>query len=90
MTCRFTVALRFFLRSLIVILQAGLIVWAACLPLVWILRDGLGPDAAETGWGIGVLKAAVQWGVPALALAAPLCGLSIAERRLADRNLRTS
>ncbi len=74
---------RFFLQFLIVVLQAGLLVWATCAPLVWILRDGLGPDSPETGWAWAVFKFAVQWTVPALALAVPLFALSRVERRLA-------
>lgn len=75
--------LRIFLRSLTTVLQAGLLVWAACSPLVWILKDGLGPDATESGWARSVFKFAVQWGIPALALSVPLCGLSFVNRRLA-------
>ena len=74
---------RFFLQFLIVVLQAGLLVWAACSPLVWILRDGLGPDSHETGWAWSVFKFAVQWTVPALALAVPLYGLRLADRAIA-------
>ncbi|WP_406696332.1 hypothetical protein V5E97_35600 [Singulisphaera sp. Ch08] len=77
-------ALRDFLRLLILILQAGLIVWTACVPLVWILRDGLGPDAADSGWPWSVFKFAVRWGVPSLALALPLHGLSFVDRRLGE------
>jgi hypothetical protein len=78
-----TGVVRFCCRFLIVFLQALLFVWVACAPLVWILRDGLGPDSHESGWGLGLLKFAMQWGIPALALAVPLYGLSRAERRLA-------
>lgn len=78
---------RFCLQLLIALLQAGLLVWAACAPLVWILRDGLGPDSRESGWGLSLLKFAVQWGAPALALAVPLYGLWFVDRRLAARRL---
>ena len=54
-----------------------------CAPLVWILRDGLGPDSQESGWGLGLIKFAVQWCIPALVLAVPLYGLWLLERRLA-------
>jgi hypothetical protein len=74
---------RFFLQLLLVILQAGLIVWAACAPLVWILRDGLGPGTPESGSVWSVFKFLVQWSVPALALAGPLLGLKLVDRRMA-------
>ncbi len=74
--------LRFFLQLLMVILQAALICWAGLAPIVWIVRDGLGPDSQETGWGLALLKFAVIWGVPALVLAVPLYGLSLFDRRL--------
>jgi hypothetical protein len=90
MSTRSISVVRFFLRFLMVLLQAGLIVWAACAPLVWILRDGLGPDSHETGWARAVFKFAVQWSVPGLALAVPLFGLSLVERRLAAHKNRAS
>jgi hypothetical protein len=74
---------RVVLQLLIAILQAGLLVWAACSPLAWILRDGLGPDSVESGWALSVIKFLGLWGVPALALAVPLFVLSRVERRLA-------
>jgi hypothetical protein len=83
MSIRITSIVSLCLQLLIVILQAGLFVWVACAPLVWILRDGLGPDSHESGWGLGLLKFAVGWGIPALALILPLYGLSRLERRLA-------
>jgi hypothetical protein len=81
MSMRITSIVHFCLRLLIVILQAGLFVWAACVPLVWILRDGLGAESHESGWGSGLLKFAMHWGIPALALILPLYGLSRLERR---------
>ncbi len=74
---------RFCLQLLIALLQAGLFVWALCAPLVWILRDGLGPDSRESGWGLSILKFAVGWGVPTLALAVPMFGLVLMNRHLA-------
>jgi hypothetical protein len=74
---------RICVQLLITLLQAGLFVWAACAPLVWILRDGLGPDSHDSGWGLAALKFTVGWGVPALVLALPLLGLVLIERRLA-------
>ena len=68
-------AARFCLQLLITLLQAGLIVWAFCAPLVWILRDGLGPDSQESGWSMSLYKFAVGWGLPALVLAVALYGL---------------
>jgi hypothetical protein len=74
---------RFFLLFVITILQAGLLTWAVCAPVVWIVRDGLGPDSEETGWTMAVCKFAGMWGLPALTLAVPLFGLIRFERRLA-------
>ena len=62
------------------------LIWAACAPLVWILRDGLGPDSHDSGWALSVFKFAVAWGVPALALAVPLCGLVLVDRWLVAGN----
>jgi hypothetical protein len=67
-----------------VTLQALLVVWVMCAPLVWIVRDGLGPDSHESGWSLALIKFSAQWGVPALVLAAPLYGLSLVHRRLAN------
>jgi hypothetical protein len=66
-----------------VLLQAGLFVWVLCAPLVWILRDGLGPNSHESGWGLSLWKFGVGWGVPALVLALPLYGLWLVDRRVA-------
>jgi hypothetical protein len=81
---------RFTLQILMVILQAGLTVWVMCAPIVWIVRDGLGPDSRETGWGLGILKFAVEWSVPALVLALPLYGLARLNRRLGAMSKRPS
>jgi len=75
--------LRFGLRILMGLLQGCLLAWAGCAPIVWIVRDGLGPDSQESGWVLGLWKTAVVWGVPALALAVPLYGLVLLDRRLA-------
>jgi hypothetical protein len=83
MTIRWISVVRVFLQVLIVLFQAVLFVWAMCVPLVWILRDGLGPDMVETVWPMSVLKTLVIWGVPALVLAVPLLVLSRVDRRLA-------
>src|SRR3954451_647823 len=83
MPSRFRSAAGFCLHLLIVILQALLITWMACAPIVWIVRDGLGPDSVETTWPGSVLKFLVAWTGPALLLAAPLLALSIVNRRLA-------
>ena len=72
---------RYLIQFLIVVLQAALIVWALCLPLVWLLRDGLGPDSIETAGVSAVWKCSVQWGVPALVLAVPLFVLTRIDRR---------
>jgi hypothetical protein len=66
-----------------VVLAAALVAWAAAAPLVWILRDGLGPDSVESTGAQAVVKFAAQWGVPALAVAAPIAILTLVDRRLA-------
>ncbi len=65
------------------VLQAGLIVWAACAPLIWIARDGLGPDSHESGGAWAAFKFVVQWGVPALLLIVPFLALRLVDRRMA-------
>jgi hypothetical protein len=64
-------------------LSAALATWVAAAPLVWILRDGLAAGMVETTGAQAAYKFLVGWGVPALILAAPLYGLSVAQRRLA-------
>ena len=53
------------------------------MPIVWIVRDGLGPGSVETTWPWSVLKFLVAWTGPALLLAAPLLALSFMNRRSA-------
>ncbi len=84
MSARSVAVLRFCLGLVKTILQAGLIVWAACAPLVWIVRDGLGPDSRESGGAWAVFKFVVQWGIPALVLAVPILAAAC---RLVDRRL---
>jgi hypothetical protein len=62
-----------------VAILGALVTWVLCAPLVWILRDGLGPDSVESGWTIAAYRFTVMWGGPALALAVPLIGLSLLE-----------
>lgn len=81
MTKRWAGVLRFGRMMLRQVLLGLLLAWAAAAPLVWILRDGLGPDSVETGWIEGAFKFLVAWGVPALALAVPLGLLTIIDRR---------
>ncbi|HTU92384.1 MAG TPA: hypothetical protein VMF69_20045 [Gemmataceae bacterium] len=64
-----------------IILLAVLVTWVTAAPLVWILRDGLGPDMVETSGLKAAFKFLVCWGVPALAISVPLVGLSLIERR---------
>jgi hypothetical protein len=75
---------RFFLQFLIFLLQSALFAWATFLPIVWIVRDGLGPDSHETGWVVGICKTLAVWGIPALVLAVSLYGLTRVERRMAS------
>jgi hypothetical protein len=63
------------------VLFAALLTWVAAAPLVWILRDGLGPDMVETDGLTSLLKFLVQWSVPAAVLAVPLVVLWVIERR---------
>jgi hypothetical protein len=75
---------RVVVQILITALQAILWFWVACAPLVWILRDGLGPDMVESGWAWSIVKFLAQWGFPALVVAASLYGLSSLDRKLAS------
>jgi hypothetical protein len=84
MSSRLARMTRFCVQFFIVILQALLTVWVMCAPLVWIVRDGLGPDSHDSGWPLALVKFSAQWGLPALLLAAPLYGLSLVHRRLAS------
>ena len=80
MTIRFSTILRVFCQILIVLLQGTLLAWASAAPIVWIVRDGLGPDSTDSGWVRGIVKFLVIWGVPALILAVPLFVLTRIER----------
>lgn len=73
-------------QVLITILGAALFVWVFAAPIVWILRDGLGPGMTETSGVWSVVKFLVQWGIPALVLGVPLLILSIFERRQSNAN----
>ena len=90
MSPRLAWVVRFCVQFFIVILQALLVVWVMCAPLVWIVRDGLGPDSHESGWSLALIKFSSQWGIPALVLAAPLYGLSLVHRRLANGPARVN
>jgi hypothetical protein len=65
------------------ILLGLLLAWTAAVPVVWVVRDGLGPDSVETGWVEGAFKFLTLWGVPALVLAVPLLVLAVVDRRRA-------
>jgi hypothetical protein len=73
--------LRICRKILIVILLGALVTWAAAAPIVWIVRDGLGPGMVETAWPRSVYKFLVLWGVPALVLTVPLIILWFIDRR---------
>src|SRR5438045_2599040 len=64
MALRWTGILRACREILSAILIASLLVWVATAPLVWILRDGLGPDQVDSGWVRSVFRFLVGWGVP--------------------------
>lgn len=53
-------------------LIAGLVVWAACAPIVWILRDGLGPDMVESDGWASFWRFLAMWGLPGLVFIVPL------------------
>ena len=63
-----------------IILLALLVCWAAAAPLVWILREGLGPGMVESVGMQAAYKFLVGWGLPALVLVVPLIWLGIIER----------
>ena len=73
-------------QVLITILKARVCLWVFAAPIVWILRDGLGPGMTETSGVWSVVKFLVQWGVPALMLGVPMLILSIFERRRVNAN----
>jgi hypothetical protein len=73
---------RSILDLVIALLQALLLTWIACAPIVWIVRDGLGPDSVDSGWAMSAYKFAVMWGTPALVLAVPLFVLARVRRNL--------
>jgi hypothetical protein len=77
--------IRFCAHLLRVSLTLCLAVWVLLAPLIWILRDGLGPDSVETVWPQSAYKFLIGWGVPALVLAVPLLGLLVFERRMAAK-----
>src|SRR5262245_65904415 len=68
--------------ALKVVLSAALAAWVTAAPLVWVFRDGLGPDMVETAGVRAVLKFLVGWGVPAVPLAAPLAAAPAPQRWL--------
>jgi hypothetical protein len=68
-----------------ILFSAILFTWLMMSPLVWILRDGLGPDMVATTGTHAATKFAVQWGTPALVLAVPLIGVFWIERRFLRR-----
>lgn len=68
-------------KSLIVILSAMLLAWIAAAPIVWIVRDGLGPGMVETEGLQSLGKFAGTWGIPFLVVAVPLAGLWLIDWR---------
>ena len=62
------------------ILLGALASWVAAAPLVWILRDGLGPDQVDSEFPWAVVKFLGGWGIPAVILAAPLLALWLVDR----------
>ena len=57
--------------------------WKRLAPIVWTVRDGLGPDSQDSGWVAGGFQFAGIWGMPALVLAMPLFGYAFIKCRLA-------
>jgi hypothetical protein len=75
-------ATRFILNALIVLLQGALITWVMCAPILWLVRDGLGPGSHESGWVPGIVRFSGEWGLPALALTLLLYGLKRVVRKM--------
>jgi hypothetical protein len=69
-----------------VLLLGALVAWASAAPVVWIVRDGLGPGMVESEWPRSVFKFLVIWGVPAIVLVVPLIVLWILDRRAVQAN----
>lgn len=81
MSTRTSQILWFGRQVLIVILFSVLLTWIAAAPVVWIVRDGLGPGMVETSGLQSLLKFAGLWGIPFAVLAIPLAGLWLLEKR---------
>ena len=84
MTTRTIRNIRFCIVLLRVSLMLCLGMWVLLAPLMWYLRDGLGPDSV-TVWPRSAAKFVMGWGGPAVVLAVPLIGLMLIERRMASQ-----
>lgn len=63
------------------ILASSLVWWMAAAPIIWTIRDGLGPDMIATKGIAAAVRFLVMWGIPALTLGLPLIALSVPRRR---------
>jgi hypothetical protein len=63
------------------LLGAALAVWTMTAPILWILRDGLGPEMVESTGEHAASKFLLGWGIPALLMAVSLVGLTYLVRR---------
>lgn len=80
-------------NTLTVVLLGALVTWVAAAPVVWIVRDGLGPDMVESDWPRSVFKFLGIWGLPAMVLVVPLIVLWFIDRRTlptGNRDVRRS
>jgi hypothetical protein len=67
-----------FLRAIVIPL---LVMWVLVSTLIWILRDGLGPDMVETAGMQAVVKFLGVWGIPAAVMAGLVLVMTHAVRR---------
>jgi len=59
------------------ILSGCLFFWLAAAPIVWTVRDGLGPDMVQTQGTAAATKFLITWGVPAIVLGVSLAMLGL-------------
>jgi hypothetical protein len=74
-------AIRLCLSFVRTILAVGLASWLLAAPLIWILRDGLGPKSVDSTGISAVTRFLAVWGFPTLVLVVLLVGLSGISRR---------
>ena len=75
-------AIRLCLSFVRTILATGLAFWVLAAPLMWILRDGLGPKSVDSTGISAVTKFLGAWGIPSVVLVVLVVGLSVISRRI--------